>query len=593
MKKLCLYLIFMCVAAAALVSVSQAATHIVSMTAGNRFLPAVTNILVGDTIIWMNAGVVQHSVTPTNNGEAFCGTALLDRCEWTFTQPGSFAYYCIPHFRPPFQTMTGLVVVASPPNVAPTVTITTPQDGATFGAPATFQITANAQDSDGSVTNVEFFVNGASVGAASPPNFTASVQSLAAGNYLLTAITTDSRLATGTSSPVSITVTQRTAALPRYSLTLLVSPTNAGAVAVEPPQPDGGYESNSVVTLTASAANDFEFSNWSGGVTSTSNRVTLTIDADKTVIGNFVPFVPPRFRLTVNITPPDSGRILITPAADSSGTYSANTVVALAAVPEHGFHFAHWVGATVSTNNPLLLAMNANTELTALFEGITALDFNSFAGAYQGLLLDEQTINHTASGTLSLRLSKSGAYRGVAVLGGMRQLIAGQFDRFGYAPLTMRRGTLTGSLQLESDELRITGTLTDGNKFPSLLLYRAISPTNNSDLAGTYALTLGTNGPVNLEGTAWLTISPNGLARVRGTLADGATFSQRTRITPDTRVPIAAMLYGESGSLIGWFALTTNATIEGTMHWVRPADSRNREFPGGFAIQVPVAGTRQ
>ena len=40
---------------------------------------------------------------------------------------------------------------AAPPNKVPTVSLTAPMNGATFGAPATISISANASDSDGTI----------------------------------------------------------------------------------------------------------------------------------------------------------------------------------------------------------------------------------------------------------------------------------------------------------------------------------------------------------------------------------------------------------------------------------------------------------
>src|ERR1043166_1724755 len=90
-------------------------------------------------------------------------------------------------------------------NVPPTVTIITPSDGSAFTAPASVTIEARADDSDGSVTNVEFFDGGASLGSdnASPFSVTAN---LVPGAHSLTAVATDNLGATTTSLSVTVTV---------------------------------------------------------------------------------------------------------------------------------------------------------------------------------------------------------------------------------------------------------------------------------------------------------------------------------------------------------------------------------------------------
>jgi hypothetical protein len=60
-----------------------------------------------------------------------------------------------------FTTSSAVAVEVMPPTTTPpTVSITSPADGATFLAPASITINANAADSDGSVTKVEFFTAG-------------------------------------------------------------------------------------------------------------------------------------------------------------------------------------------------------------------------------------------------------------------------------------------------------------------------------------------------------------------------------------------------------------------------------------------------
>jgi hypothetical protein len=60
--------------------------------------------------------------------------------------------------------MTSFVVGASAKNLAPMVSILTPTNGQTFQSGANIQIAAQADDSDGLVHTVEFFVNGGRIG---------------------------------------------------------------------------------------------------------------------------------------------------------------------------------------------------------------------------------------------------------------------------------------------------------------------------------------------------------------------------------------------------------------------------------------------
>ena len=91
-------------------------------------------------------------------------------------------------------------------NTPPTVSLTSPAANASFTAPATITLQATAADADGSVTQVQFFKNGASLGTVTTAPYTFTWSNVAAGSYTLTAIATDNSGATTTSTAVSITV---------------------------------------------------------------------------------------------------------------------------------------------------------------------------------------------------------------------------------------------------------------------------------------------------------------------------------------------------------------------------------------------------
>ena len=87
----------------------------------------------------------------------------------------------------------------------PTVSIVSPVTNAIFAAPANVSITASAAVSNGTVTNVQFFVNNVSIGSATTAPFTLTASGLAAGAYSLTAAATAAGIS-ATSSVVNISV---------------------------------------------------------------------------------------------------------------------------------------------------------------------------------------------------------------------------------------------------------------------------------------------------------------------------------------------------------------------------------------------------
>jgi hypothetical protein len=98
-----------------------------------------------------------------------------------------------------------------PAAIPPTVSITTPASGATFSAPASVQLTANASVSGGTVTNVEYFAGATSLGHAGAAPFSVTANIAAAGSYSITAVATGGGLSS-TSAPVNITVSAVAAA---------------------------------------------------------------------------------------------------------------------------------------------------------------------------------------------------------------------------------------------------------------------------------------------------------------------------------------------------------------------------------------------
>jgi hypothetical protein len=93
-------------------------------------------------------------------------------------------------------------------NSAPTAVLNSPTDGASFVAPVSVSLNATANDSDGTISKVEFY-DGTTLIATSPSTgnpYLATWNNPAAGNHSVTAVATDNLGATATSTPANITV---------------------------------------------------------------------------------------------------------------------------------------------------------------------------------------------------------------------------------------------------------------------------------------------------------------------------------------------------------------------------------------------------
>jgi hypothetical protein len=116
-------------------------------------------------------------------------------------------------------------------NLDPVVTLTSPATGTSFKVNDPVSISANASDADGSITKVEFFIDGTKEGEdnSSPWQYTWNAT---AGSHQITARATDDKGAQKTSSPVSISVSAPTPVPPVVSVT---APTNGAVLTTSSP----------------------------------------------------------------------------------------------------------------------------------------------------------------------------------------------------------------------------------------------------------------------------------------------------------------------------------------------------------------------
>ncbi|HEC76946.1 MAG TPA: hypothetical protein ENI33_06800, partial [Thermoplasmatales archaeon] len=78
----------------------------------------------------------------------------------------------------------------------------------------------------------------------------------------------------------------------QYHINISISPENAGYVQLNPYSPDKIYEEGTVVTITATPHLGYDFSHWSGDISSNESTIQVTMDSDKNIIANFVEVYP-------------------------------------------------------------------------------------------------------------------------------------------------------------------------------------------------------------------------------------------------------------------------------------------------------------
>jgi parallel beta-helix repeat protein len=147
----------------------------------------------GDYIAWTPT-VGTHTLTATPySGSGGTGTAGTPRTI-TFTVTDSSST------SPPGNT------TPPPGDAPPTATLVSPSSSATVAAPGYFVVRADASDSDGTISKVEFYQGSTLIGVVTAAPYSVSWTDVTPGTYALTAKSYDNQGASTTSKPVTITV---------------------------------------------------------------------------------------------------------------------------------------------------------------------------------------------------------------------------------------------------------------------------------------------------------------------------------------------------------------------------------------------------
>jgi hypothetical protein len=109
------------------------------------------------------------------------------------------------------------------PNVPPAVQIISPSNGSTFPEGTDLRIEAEALDSDGTISKVEFYRGSILIGTATAPPYVAIFPKAASGSYTFTARAFDDKNASTNSSAINVLITKPNQ-LPTVAIT---SPKNA------------------------------------------------------------------------------------------------------------------------------------------------------------------------------------------------------------------------------------------------------------------------------------------------------------------------------------------------------------------------------
>ncbi len=175
-----------------------------------------------------------------------------------------------------------------------------------------------------------------------------------------TTVTMDkNKTVTANFSPVGVTT---------YTLTMAVN----GNGTTSPSAGEHSYAEGTVVDITATPDEGWQFNNWTGDVANpNSASTTVTMDKNKTVTANFSQVGVTTYTLTIGV----SGNGTTDPPAGEY-IYAEGTVVAITATPDEGWQFDSWTGEVANPNAAsTTVTMDKNKTVTANFsqgEDITA-----------------------------------------------------------------------------------------------------------------------------------------------------------------------------------------------------------------------------
>ena len=138
--------------------------------------------------------------------------------------------------------------------------------------------------------------------------------------------------------------------LEAYTLTIASA---HGTVAKSPDRV--AYNEGDVVQLTVTPATGWGFTNWTGGLISSTNPDSVTIHGNTSVTANYVQ----EYTLTITSA---HGTVAKSP---DKATYHEGDVVQLTATPNTDWSFANWTGGLTSSTNPDSVSIHGNTSVTA------------------------------------------------------------------------------------------------------------------------------------------------------------------------------------------------------------------------------------
>ena len=127
--------------------------------------------------------------------------------------------------------------------------------------------------------------------------------------------------------------------------------------------PAGGeFDRNRALEISATPNQHWLFDRWQGDYEGTENPVVITMDSDKDIAALFI-----KRDYTLNIEVTGQGSVNERIVQARSNEYPQGTLVELTAIPDLNWEFARWEGDLDGNENPAVITIDGETNVTAVF----------------------------------------------------------------------------------------------------------------------------------------------------------------------------------------------------------------------------------
>ncbi len=137
------------------------------------------------------------------------------------------------------------------------------------------------------------------------------------------------------------------------------------------------FANGTSLTVQALPNSGYEFAQWSGDASGTSNPLTVVVNRDKTITANFRTKSVDSFTLNLNVYPQNSGKVRVKVNDQWTDWDYVHSIqvpkgssVRIEATPNSGFLFSRWSGdvpSMTTKDNPATITMDRNRSITASF----------------------------------------------------------------------------------------------------------------------------------------------------------------------------------------------------------------------------------